>query len=241
MKIMNSSDKILNFFAENGAVYSLSEIIKTLSNEIPGLSIVFSTSLSLEDQAITHIIATENLPVRIFTLDTGRHFSETYKTLESTRERYAIQPEVYFPATQAVENLMRTQGAYSFYTGLEARQQCCAIRKVEPLGRALKGADLWITGIRKVHSPDRSHLPYYEHDHSNNLVKYHPLLDWSDEELKAFIAENNIPYNRLQDRGFLSIGCEPCTRAVKPGESIRSGRWWWEDPDKKECGLHVHK
>lgn len=238
---MPAADEILEFFAESDKRATLAQALQALIGRLPDIKIVFSTSLSLEDQAITHMIATENLPVRIFTLDTGRHFAETYKTLDSTRERYGMSPEVYFPQTAAVEKLMRDKGAYSFYVSLEARQECCGIRKVEPLSRAIRGADLWLTGIRRVHSPDRSHLPYAEHDHTNNIVKYHPLLDWTDEQLKSYIAEHNIPYNRLQDRGFLSIGCEPCTRAVKPGESIRSGRWWWEDPDKKECGLHIHK
>lgn len=238
---MPAANEILEFFAESDKLATLAQALQALIGRLPDIKIVFSTSLSLEDQAITHMIATENLPVRIFTLDTGRHFAETYKTLDSTRERYGVSPEVYFPQTAAVEKLMRDKGAYSFYVSLEARQECCGIRKVEPLSRAIRGADLWLTGIRRVHSPDRSHLPYAEHDHTNNIVKYHPLLDWTDEQLKSYIAEHNIPYNRLQDRGFLSIGCEPCTRAVKPGESIRSGRWWWEDPDKKECGLHIHK
>lgn len=238
---MPAANEILEFFAESDKLATLAQALQALIGRLPDIKIVFSTSLSLEDQAITHMIATENLPVRIFTLDTGRHFAETYKTLDSTRERYGVSPEVYFPQTAAVEKLMRDKGAYSFYVSLEARQECCGIRKVEPLSRAIRGADLWLTGIRRVHSPDRSHLPYAEHDHTNNIVKYHPLLDWTDEQLKSYIAAHNIPYNRLQDRGFLSIGCEPCTRAVKPGESIRSGRWWWEDPDKKECGLHIHK
>jgi phosphoadenosine phosphosulfate reductase len=238
---MPAADEILEYFAESDKRATLAQTLQALIGRLPDIKIVFSTSLSLEDQAITHMIATENLPVRIFTLDTGRHFAETYKTLDSTRERYGVSPEVYFPQTAAVEKLMRDKGAYSFYQSLEARQECCGIRKVEPLSRAIRGADLWLTGIRRVHSPDRSHLPYAEHDHTNSIVKFHPLLDWTDEQLKSFISENNIPYNRLQDRGFLSIGCEPCTRAVKPGESIRSGRWWWEDPDKKECGLHIHK
>lgn len=205
------------------------------------VQVVFSTSLSQEDQVITHQIAAQSLPVRIFTLDTGRHFSETYRTLESTRGRYKLDIEVYFPQTQAVENLMRHKGAYSFYESVEARQECCGIRKVEPLKRALNGAQLWLTGIRAAHSPERHDLPSLEIDHTNSVVKFHPLFHWSDGELKNFIREHNIPYNRLQDKGFQSIGCEPCTRAVAPGGSIRSGRWWWEDPDKKECGLHVHK
>ena len=237
---MKSADTI---FEKTSSLHgqSVAAVVNGLRSAFPDLNVVFSTSLSLEDQAITHMLATEKLPVRIFTLDTGRHFPETYRTLQSTRERYGLDIQVMFPATTAVENLMRQKGAYSFYESVEARQECCAIRKVEPLHRALQGADVWITGIRKVHSPDRSHLPPFETDHTNNIVKFHPLLDWTDSQLKSYINEHNIPYNRLQDKGFLSIGCEPCTRAVAPGGDMRSGRWWWEDPDKKECGLHIHK
>lgn len=237
---MKTADAIFEFTSSLKAE-SLKQVLHDLRAAFPDLSAVFSTSLSLEDQAITHMIHADALPVRIFTLDTGRHFPETYRTLQSTRERYGLDIEVMFPETAAVEKLMRSKGAYSFYESIEARQECCGIRKVEPLHRALKGSNLWITGIRKVHSPDRSHLPAFEVDHTNQVVKFHPLLDWTDAQLKAFVTENNIPYNRLQDKGFLSIGCEPCTRAVAPGADMRSGRWWWEDPDKKECGLHVHK
>ncbi|MCX7633460.1 MAG: phosphoadenylyl-sulfate reductase [Turneriella sp.] len=205
-----------------------------------GLRFAFSTSFSLEDQAITHLIATQQLPVRIFTLDTGRHFPETYRTLDKTRERYGITIEVYFPQHEAVQRLVTEKGAYSFYNSVADRLECCHIRKVEPLRRALAGTDVWLTGIRRVHSPERSQLPPAEWDETNNVVKYHPLIDWDDDTLRAFIHDNAIPYNALQDRGFLSIGCEPCTRAVKPGESMRAGRWWWEDTNKKECGLHVH-
>lgn len=237
---MTNSGEILQALHEIGTPDDLVAIVTAIRKKFPDLQIVFSSSLSLEDQAITHTIATNNLPVRIFTLDTGRHFAETYRTLEKTRERYHVDIHVYFPQAAAVEKLMTEKGAYSFYTSIENRQECCQIRKVEPLKRALAGAQLWITGIRRVHSPERSQMPYFEFDTTNNIVKYHPLLEWDDARLRAFIAEHNVPYNRLQDKGFLSIGCEPCTRAVLPGESMRSGRWWWEDPDKKECGLHVH-
>lgn len=237
---MSKTDALFKHLDESKIV-DLAGVLAAAAAAQPEVKTVFSTSLSLEDQVITHMIAAQKLPVRIFTLDTGRHFPETYRTLQSTRERYGLDIQVMFPNTQAVENLMRSKGAYSFYESIENRKECCAIRKVEPLSRALQGADLWITGIRKVHSPDRSHLPFFEIDHTNNVVKFHPLLDWTDAELKSYISENNIPYNRLQDKGFLSIGCEPCTRAVQPGGDMRSGRWWWEDPDKKECGLHIHK
>ena len=238
---MNSAEQIAQTLKQSPELDSLAATLQNARTAFPELKAVFSTSLSLEDQAITHMIAMDKLPVRIFTLDTGRHFPETYRALQSTRERYSLDIEVYFPQTEAVEKLMRTKGAYSFYESVGNRKECCGIRKVEPLARALKGSELWITGIRKVHSPERGDLPQVEIDHTHNVVKYHPLLHWSDEELKAYIEKNNIPYNRLQDKGFPSIGCEPCTRAVKPGESMRAGRWWWEDADKKECGLHVHQ
>lgn len=238
---MTNSETLLAALQKSADLTNLAETLKSLLAHTGELRIVFSTSFSLEDQAITHILATQNLPVRIFSLDTGRHFPETYRTLDATREKYGISPEIYFPDTAAVQKLVSEKGAYSFYTSIENRQECCRIRKVEPLKRALAHADLWLTGIRRVHSPERSNLPYAETDHDNGVVKYHPLLDWNDAQLKSFIDDNNVPYNRLQDKGFLSIGCEPCTRAVQPGASMRSGRWWWEDPDKKECGLHVHK
>jgi len=237
---MNTADKIAETALKSPDLASLAATLRYLTTLKADLRAVFSSSLSLEDQAITHMIATDKLPVRIFTLDTGRHFPETYRALQSTRERYGLDIEIYFPQTEAVENLMRTKGAYSFYESIDNRKECCGIRKVEPLARALKGSELWITGIRKVHSPERGDLPQIEIDHTHNVVKYHPLLDWTDDELKSYIEKNNIPYNRLQDKGFPSIGCEPCTRAVKSGESMRAGRWWWEDADKKECGLHVH-
>lgn len=237
---MKSIDSIFDRSAKVPDADAMAGTLEFLRSEFGDLKIVFSTSLSLEDQVITHIIAKSLLPVRIFTLDTGRHFPETYRTMQATRERYNLDMEVYFPETMAVEGLMHTKGAYSFYENLENRKECCGIRKVAPLSRAIRGSDLWITGIRKVHSPDRNNLPHFEMDHTNQVVKYHPLLNWNDAELKAYIKEHNIPYNRLQDKGFLSIGCEPCTRAVAPGGDMRSGRWWWENPDKKECGLHVH-
>lgn len=220
---------------------SLPEVLAQFFAAFPGANAAFSTSFSLEDQAITHLLATAKMPVRIFTLDTGRHFPETYRTLDATRERYGLDIEVFFPKTDAIQNLLHKKGAYSFYTSLENRLECCHVRKVEPLERALKNVSLWLTGIRHAHSPERAHLPYFEIDDTHHLVKFHPLLAWNDSELKSFIDANNIPYNRLQDKGYLSIGCEPCTRPVEPGGDMRSGRWWWENQDKKECGLHIHK
>lgn len=201
----------------------------------------FSTSFSIEDQMITHLIHQWKLPVRIFTLDTGRHFSETYRVWDETCVKYNLKIESFNPESKTVESLLNQKGPYSFYESVDNRKECCHIRKVLPLQRALVGTDLWITGIRAEHSVTRTDLPMLEYDTAHNIIKFHPLLPKSHEEVWSFIAEHKIPYNKLYDTGFLSIGCEPCTRAVKAGESLRSGRWWWENPETKECGLHVRK
>jgi phosphoadenosine phosphosulfate reductase len=199
----------------------------------------FSTSMSWEDQVITHYIFSNDLPIRVFTLDTGRIFPETYSVLNSTRDRYKKDIEVYFPSTEHVQELVTKKGASSFYESLENRKECCNIRKVEPLNRALKGVECWITGIRSAHSENRSQLPVIDYDEQRKIQKVNPLANWSLEEVKAVISQNNIPYNVLHDRGFVSIGCQPCTRAIREGEDFRAGRWWWEQNDKKECGLHT--
>ncbi|HMQ90895.1 MAG TPA: phosphoadenylyl-sulfate reductase [Flavilitoribacter sp.] len=203
--------------------------------------VVFSTSLGQEDQVITHMIARNGLPVRIFTLDTGRLFQETYDLLDSTRARYKVPVHVYFPDAAKVEALVTAKGANSFYASVENRKECCFIRKVEPLNRALKGAGIWITGLRADQSENRKDLAFAEWDESHQLIKVNPLADWSLDDVLEFIKENRVPYNALHDKGFPSIGCAPCTRAVEPGEDIRAGRWWWEQ-SQKECGLHLeHK
>nr|WP_214446628.1 phosphoadenylyl-sulfate reductase [Flavihumibacter rivuli] len=199
---------------------------------------VFSTSLGQEDQVITHLVARQSLPVSIFTLDTGRLFQETYDLLDKTIARYKVSIRAYFPDAARVEELLTQKGANSFYESVENRKECCFIRKVEPLNRALKGASLWITGLRAEQSENRQGLSFVEWDASRNLVKANPLLDWSLQDVLDFIHENNVPYNVLHDRGFPSIGCAPCTRAIEPGEDIRAGRWWWE-ASQKECGLHA--
>lgn len=199
--------------------------------------LVFSTSLGQEDQVITHLIAKASLPVSIFTLDTGRLFQETYDLLDKTIARYRIQVKVYFPQADAVETMLTEKGPNSFYESVGNRKECCFIRKVEPLNRALAGARVWITGLRAEQSENRQQLSYAEWDDSRKLIKLNPLLDWSLEQLLEFIEEKNIPNNILHSKGYPSIGCAPCTRAVEPGEDIRAGRWWWE-ASKKECGLH---
>jgi phosphoadenosine phosphosulfate reductase len=178
--------------------------------------------------------------VKIFTLDTGRLFPETYSTWSATLDRYKLRIEGYYPDEQALQLWVTENGPNAFYRSVDARKACCHIRKVEPLKRALEGNKVWITGIRAAQSPDRKDTPILEWDGANNILKYNPLLNWSDDELNQFIRVNNVPYNPLHDRGFVSIGCAPCTRAIKPGEDFRAGRWWWEDSSKKECGLHVH-
>jgi phosphoadenosine phosphosulfate reductase len=213
------------------------EILQTLSllhNE----RVVFSTSLGYEDQVITHLIFSESLTIDVFTLDTGRIFPETYSVLNSTLERYKKEIKVYYPNTEKVEDLVTKKGPFSFYESIENRKECCHIRKVEPLKRALKGYTIWITGIRAEQSGNRENMPIAEWDEANKIIKVHPLLHWTFDEVKSFISKHNIPYNPLHDKGFVSIGCQPCTRAIKEGEDFRAGRWWWEDNSKKECGLH---
>ena len=203
--------------------------------------IVFSTSFGLEDQVITHLILANKIPIDIFTLETGRLFHETYSVWESTNERYNTKITPYYPNTQSVEQYVHNNGPLSFYQSVELRKQCCHIRKVEPLSRALNGKKVWITGLRADQSNARKDLPILEWDDHYQLFKFNPLLHWTFEDTKKFIKENNIPYNTLHDKGFVSIGCAPCTRAIKDGEDFRAGRWWWESNSKKECGLHEHQ
>jgi len=214
--------------------------LSVLAAEYPG-KVIFSTSFSYEDQVITHAILENKLPISIFTLDTGRLFAETYSVWNSTNERYNTRIKAYYPNENLLQDFVAEKGPNSFYESVENRKGCCFIRKVEPLKRALAGNAVWVTGLRAEHSANRNNLPMIEWDESNQVIKYHPILHWTTEEVKQYIKANQIPYNPLHDKGFVSIGCAPCTRAVKPGEDFRAGRWWWEDADKKECGLHEHQ
>jgi phosphoadenosine phosphosulfate reductase len=214
--------------------------LKNLSEQYVG-EIVFSSSFSFEDQVIAHMIASQQLPIQVFTLDTGRLFAETYSVWNSTKDRYQIPIKAYYPDHDFLEPFVLEKGPNAFYDSVENRKECCYIRKVEPLKRALAGNAIWVTGLRAEHSAARQDLQSIEWDESNQIIKYHPILNWSTEQVAAYIAENNIPYNPLHDKGFVSIGCAPCTRAIKAGEDFRAGRWWWEDANKKECGLHEHK
>lgn len=230
-------------------INKIEELIRDLSPEnslallvkmFPG-EVVFSTSLGYEDQVITHFIFSNNLPIEIFTLDTGRLFPETYSVLESTLQRYKKPIKTYYPQTSEIEKLVSEKGPNSFYNSLDDRKECCYIRKVEPLKRALKGNKIWITGIRAEQSGNRKDMPSLEWDEGNQIIKFHPIINWTLEEVKNYIAKHNIPYNSLHDKGFVSIGCAPCTRAIEEGDDFRAGRWWWEQNDKKECGLHSLK
>jgi len=218
---------------------SIADVIALLTGLFPG-KVTFSSSFSFEDQVITHEIASKGFPVSIFTLDTGRLFPETYSVWNSTNERYNVKIHPYYPKHDLLETFVSQRGPNSFYESVDNRKECCFIRKVEPLKRALAGNSIWITGLRAEHSPARKDLTIFEWDEGNQIIKYNPILHWTTAEVRQYINDNDVPYNSLHDRGFVSIGCAPCTRAIAPGEDFRAGRWWWEDASKKECGLHVH-
>lgn len=215
------------------------DLLTKLSEEYPG-TVAFSTSFSLEDQVITDIVFRNDLPIEVFTLDTGRLFEETYKVWDETLKMYPNRRiSAYYPNENELKRFVDLQGPNSFYDSLEQRLRCCEIRKVEPLKRVLSNKKCWITGIRKQHSPNRASMEPKEWDANYELFKYHPLLMWTSEEVTAYIDQYRIPYNVLHDRGFASIGCAPCTRAIAEWEDPRAGRWWWELSTKKECGLHL--
>jgi len=212
--------------------------MKNLVSIFPG-KVIFTTSLGIEDQVITHKIFSENIDVKVITLDTGRLFPQTYDVFSSTIIRYQKKIQVYFPEYKAVEKMVTEKGPLSFYQSVENRKECCRIRKVAPLNRALDGMQVWISGIRADQSENRNQMDWLEYDVNKKLFKFYPLFSWTYDEVKAYVKENNIPYNSLHDKGYVSIGCEPCTKAVKPGDDFRSGRWWWENEGGKECGLHI--
>lgn len=213
------------------------EAIKKIAYTYIG-KVVFSTSFSWEDQVITEIIFKHQLPVDVFTLDTGRLFPETYSTWNRTLEKYQQKITAYYPDANLLQTFVAEKGPNSFYESIANRKNCCYIRKVEPLQRALKNKKIWITGIRAEHSNNRHDMQQVEYDVANDVIKFHPLLHWTTQQVTDFISANNVPYNPLHDKGFVSIGCLPCTRAIQAGDDFRAGRWWWEDADKKECGLH---
>ena len=201
-------------------------------------NVALSSSLGAEDQVLTDMIFKIDKNSKVFTLDTGRLHSETYKVMDETNLKYGVKLEVFFPKFEDVEKLYLTQGVNGHFESIDNRKNCCNIRKIEPLKRALKGVDIWITGLRASQSVTRIKLPIIEWDENFKVIKLNPLINWSEDDVWEYIKANKVPYNKLHDQGYPSIGCEPCTRAIKAGEDIRAGRWWWEDPEHKECGLH---
>ncbi|HLF17806.1 MAG TPA: phosphoadenylyl-sulfate reductase [Candidatus Omnitrophota bacterium] len=231
-------EKQIKNLLEKSKGKSAGEIIQ-LAYEAFGQRITFATSLGEEDQVITDMIAKIAPQIEIFTLDTGRLHQETYDLLAKTQKKYnKVTFKVYFPDAKRVEDMVRIKGINLFYESIENRKLCCGIRKVEPLQRALKDVDAWITGLRRAQSVTRADAKAFEWDEANKKIKVNPLVDWNLEQVKEYIKKNKVDSNPLHAKGFISIGCAPCTRAVKPGEDIRAGRWWWEEPEQKECGLH---
>jgi phosphoadenosine phosphosulfate reductase len=200
-----------------------------------------ATSFGAEDQVLTDLVQKHAPGIGLFTLNTGRLHDETLALWRETENHYGITVTAYAPQPDAVENYVRTHGMDAFYESVELRKVCCGIRKVEPLARALSGKNAWLTGLRREQAVTRTSLPYQEWDETHQLQKFNPLAEWTEAEVWAYIRAHGIPYNTLHDKGFPSIGCAPCTRAVLPGEDIRAGRWWWENPEHKECGLHVRR
>ena len=232
-KLQSLTEKLNRQLGNQPAEVVIAYLIENYKDKL-----AFSTSLGLEDQVITKIIAGIDPSVYIFTLDTGRLFPETYDLLDLTQIRYKVKINLFFPDKEQVEKMVREKGINLFYNSIENRKLCCHIRKIEPLKRALKDIDFWISGLRREQSVTRENLSLVEADELNGKIKINPLIDWSTEEVRDYIRKYNIPYNPLHDKGFPSIGCLPCTRAFEPGENIRAGRWWWENPELRECGLH---
>ncbi len=214
------------------------DILNFIINETD-LNIALASSLSLEDQILTDMLFNISSDAKIFTLDTGRLPEETYKLIEKTNKKYKTKLKIYYPVGSSVEKIVNAKGLYSFYNSIEDRKECCYARKIEPLKRALSKLDIWVTGLRKDQSITRKSIDILEWDENNNLLKLNPLANWCKEDVDTYINLNDIPYNELYDIGYQSIGCQPCSRAVKKQEDIRSGRWWWENPEHKECGLHI--
>jgi len=216
---------------------SAQEVLKWALGKF-GEQVAFASSFGAEDVVLIDLIVKINPKAKIFTLDTGRLPEETYKVWDEIEKKYHIKVEPYFPEAAAVEKMIKEHGPNLFYQSVELRRLCCKIRKVEPLHRALTGLEAWITGLRREQAVTRTTIKKIEYDKGNDLIKINPIADWTEKQVWDYIRGNDVPYNKLHDQGYPSIGCAPCTRAVKPGEDLRAGRWWWEEPEKKECGLH---
>ncbi|MEL1240812.1 phosphoadenylyl-sulfate reductase [Flavobacterium flavipallidum] len=230
------SEAVVQILLEKTKDFSIEETFAFLAEEYKD-KVVFSTSFGQEDQVITDLIEKSGAAIKIFTLDTGRLFQETYDVFHRTQKKYKTPIKVYFPEAKAVEELLEKKGPNSFFESVENRKECCFIRKVVPLKKALGGNKIWITGLRAEQSENRSDLHLFEYDANFDIVKFNPLLKWTLEEVQKYIDDHNVPQNSLHKKGFVSIGCAPCTRAIVEGEDIRAGRWYWEQ-SHKECGLH---
>lgn len=229
--------EIINKLNEELKDVSTLEVIEYFLKEYKD-KIALASSLGAEDQVLTDMILKTDKDAKIFTLDTGRLNPETYNVMDATNLKYSVKLDVYFPKLENVENLYKTQGVNGHFESIDNRKNCCKIRKIEPLKRALKGLDVWFTGLRSSQSVTREEMKLVEWDEAFGLIKVNPLINWSEDDVWTYIKKNSVPYNKLHDQGYPSIGCAPCTRAVKDGEDIRAGRWWWENPEHKECGLH---
>ena len=232
---MNKEDiqQLNDKFIGAGPIEVLTACIELFKDKI-----ALASSLGAEDQVLTQMVTSINPETKIFTLDTGRLFPDTYDLIDRTARKYKKSVEVYFPKSDAVQEMVNEKGINLFFESVENRKLCCQVRKIEPLKRAFEGLDAWICGLRAEQSVTRQGLQIVEWDENNKLVKINPLANWTEQQVWDYISENKIPYNPLHDKGYPSIGCQPCTRPVEPGDDIRAGRWWWENPDTKECGLH---
>lgn len=213
------------------------EILKNLLHRY-GKRIALASSLSIEDQTLTDMMLKADKTSRIFTIDTGRLFPETYSLIDKTNMTYGIKMEVYFPDHTNVEAYVSLNGINAFYESIDKRKECCRVRKIQPLLRALSSLDVWICGLRQEQSITRTGVKTIEWDEANNLIKVNPIARWNEQDVWNYIHTNNVPFNILHNKNYPSIGCQPCTRAVQSGEDLRAGRWWWENPEHKECGLH---
>lgn len=216
-------------------------LLSSAASKFGANNITFANSFGAEDMVLTDIIQRNQLGIEIFSLDTGRLPTETYDLIAKTEQTYNTKLKIYFPQAEAVESYVRTNGINAFYESIDLRKACCFMRKVEPLQRALSNKKAWVTGMRAEQSATRVNLPHQEYDAGNKLEKFNPLSNWTEQEVWAYIRLHEVPYNKLHDQFYPSIGCAPCTRAIAMGEDVRAGRWWWEDPNSKECGLHVKK
>jgi phosphoadenosine phosphosulfate reductase len=236
MKDIDSIQNLNEQFKDSDPQKVLEYFISNYKKEI-----AFASSMGAEDQIITHFLSQIDKSVRIFTLDTGRLFPETYSLISRTKSHFEINIEIFFPDTANIEKMVNSKGINLFYESIENRKLCCNIRKIEPLKRAFKGLKVWICGLRREQAVTRQNMQMVEWDNENQLIKINPLINWKEDDIWNFINKQGIPYNKLHDNGFPSIGCQPCTRSISKEEDVRAGRWWWENPETKECGLHAKK